>query len=109
MAGIVAMSRRQITANDLAERRIGRSRQPTDPAFVPRYASGDFRGETVFRREVAVKATVRQSRPLHDVGDADAVEPVLAKERAGRVQNPAAVCRRLLARDSHGWGSFSRT
>jgi hypothetical protein len=30
---------------------------------------------------------VRQARALHDVGDADPVEAMLAKERAGDVEN----------------------
>ena len=51
---------------------------------------------------MAVEAAVRQPGALHDVGDADAIEAMLAEQRAGGVQNLLPVRRRPLARHSHG-------
>src|SRR5205085_2368223 len=62
----------------------------------------DFAGEIVFRGEVAVEPAVRQARALHDVGDADAVEAVLAEERPGNLEDLLAVRGCLFACHPHG-------
>src|SRR5262249_45038750 len=64
-------------------------------------ARGDFSGEIVLRREVAVEAAVRQAGALHDVGEADPIVPALTKKRSRDVENLLAIGLRLLACHSH--------
>jgi hypothetical protein len=42
---------------------------------------GRLPGQLILGREMVVEAAVREARGLHEVRDADAVEPALAKER----------------------------
>ncbi len=51
---------------------------------------------------MSIKAAVRQLRRLHDVGDADAVKPFLAKQRACRIDDAFTVLGGLLPAHSHG-------
>ena len=57
---------------------------------------------------MAVEAAVGQVGRLHDVGDADAVESLLAKQRAGRVDNAFAILVSLLPAHSHGFTLMPR-
>jgi hypothetical protein len=71
------------------------------------HACCDLGGQVVFRLEVTIEATVRQTGLLHDVGNADTIESPLTKKRPRDVHDPLAMSRRLLARHSHGWSLFS--
>ena len=61
-----------------------------------------MRDQIVLGGKVSVKAAVRQLRSLHDVGDADAVKPPLAKQRACRIDDAFTMLSGLLPAYSQG-------
>jgi hypothetical protein len=63
-----------------------------------RHRGGD---QLVLRAEVTVESTVRQSRPAHDLGNADLVDAALAKCGRRGVENPGARLRLVLRRPRH--------
>src|SRR5262245_44402519 len=101
------MTRRQVLANHIGKRWIRGAGQPLEPSFATEHTCRDFGGQVFFRREMTVEAAVRQTRLLHDVGHADAIEAPLTEQRPGHVQNLLAMSRRLLARHSHRRSPFS--
>src|SRR5262249_20508924 len=98
---ILAMTRRQVLANDIGKRWIRGAGQPLEPSFATDHTRRGFGGQVFFRREMTVEAAMRQTHLLHDVGHTDAVEAPLTEKRSGRVQDLLAVSRRPLARHSH--------
>src|SRR6266851_5142857 len=82
------------------------SGQSLGPSLATEHACRDLGGQVVFRLEVTIEAAVRQAGPLHDVGNADAIESPLTKKRPSHVQDPLAMSRRLFARHSHGCTPF---
>src|SRR4029077_17511516 len=63
---------------------------------------GRLRDQIILGGEVSVKAAVRQLRRLPDVCDADAVKPLLAKQRACRIDDAFTALGGLLPAHSHG-------
>jgi hypothetical protein len=61
-----------------------------------------LRDQIVLGGEVSVKAAVRQLRRLHDVGDADAVKPLLGKQGTRPIDDAFTVLGGLLPAHSHG-------
>lgn len=55
----------------------------------------------VLRAEMTVESAVRQTGGLHHLGHADGIEPFLAEQSAGDIQDPIAILRHLLSTDLH--------
>ena len=60
-----------------------------------------FRRQRVLAWKVVVEAAMCETRCLHEIGDADAIEAVLAELGAGDLHHVGAVLRSLLAGDFH--------
>jgi hypothetical protein len=60
-----------------------------------------LRDQIVFGIEMPVEAAMGQLRRLHDVGDADAVKPLLARQRACRIDDAFAVFCGFLSAHAH--------
>ena len=50
---------------------------------------------------MAIEAAMGEPGGFHHFRHADRVEPLVAKQPAGRIQNPATVLRHLLSTDLH--------
>src|SRR6202011_4832337 len=103
---IVTMPRRQVPADNGPDRGVSRTRDSFGPPFLAQHTGAGLRDQVVFRRKVAVEAAMRQPSALHDVGDANSIEAMLAEERAGNVQDLLSVGCCLFPRHSHGLCSF---
>ncbi|MNT89523.1 hypothetical protein D3C72_2302650 [compost metagenome] len=64
-------------------------------------AFGGLRHEVVLGCKVAIEATVRQPRALHEVGHANAIETFLTEQLRGRLQDALAVFCHLFLADFH--------
>lgn len=50
---------------------------------------------------MTIEAAMRQTGGFHHFRHADRIEPLLAEQLAGNVQNPTAILRHLLSADVH--------
>jgi hypothetical protein len=57
--------------------------------------------QVVLRAEMTVEAAMRQSRSLHDFGNADCLKSFLPKQPACDLQDPLAIFGHLFATDFH--------
>jgi len=92
--GIITMARRKIRADISAEiapfncvRSKGMSKR--------------LRDQIVLRTEMAIETTVGEAGGFHYLRNAHRVEPLVAKQAAGDIQNPLTVFRHLLPADLH--------
>ena len=60
-----------------------------------------LRDQVVLRTEMAIEAAMGEARGFHHLRDADRIETLVAKQPAGRIQDPATVLRHLLSTDLH--------
>ncbi len=83
LGDVVAVSRGQVSAKQCRQRPIGAAFEPPAP-FRRRFRqknADDLRLELALGAEMPVEAAMRQPGGLHDVGEADAVETLLAEQR----------------------------
>ena len=91
---ILSVSRRKVAAKEGAQ--IIATGSAAGKGIADRL--GD---EILLRIEMAVKPTVGEACGLHHLRHADGVEPLVAEQFAGDIQDPAAIFRHLLSADFH--------
>ena len=100
------MARREIRIHDRSQRVLTfRKLCPARDRTIERLGAGLCR-KVILRGELAIETPVGQPCALHDVGDADAVETLFAKQPAGHLDDPRPVFRRPLPAHFHVTAPF---
>src|SRR3954447_758943 len=101
--GAVAMARRQIGINQRPERTIARSELAPAGRLLRQHLRARFGGELILRAKLMIEAAMRQAGALHDLGDRDALESLLAEQPTSYLDDPRAIFRRLLPAHFHAF------
>src|SRR3954451_590296 len=101
--GAVTMARRQIGVHQRPERIIARSELAPAGRLLRQHLRARFGGELILRAELMIEAAMRQAGALHDLGDRDALESLLAEQPTSYLDDPRAIFRRLLPAHFHAF------
>src|SRR5205085_5322965 len=99
--GAVAMARRKIGIHQRPERIIARSELAPAGRLLRQHLRAAFGGEFILRAKLMIEAAIRQASALHDLGDRDALESLLAEQPDSDLDDPRAIFRRLLPAHFH--------
>src|SRR3954447_26741638 len=104
--GAVTMARRQIGIHQGPEGLIAPSELAPAGRLPREHLRARFGGELILRAKLMIEAAMCQAGALHDLGDRDALESLLAEQPASFLDDPRAIFRRLLPAHFHAFSPY---